>query len=418
MLNNSDNESTRYHHIYINNYISAFFKGTANFFASELYDRTKEVVISTYEKHVRHWRTRSKEAGEKLTPRYPYLVVDPSLEFEPDPQAGRFFYQYQQFDRKTAASMFNPVIYNDGNVRISPSLTRYRGRMTLILYCSSFQELIDYQIMTYQFFGGMDRVIKPLNLESYIILPDEFTSYVYENDYTGEKYSLNWDDNQADVYLVRNINQNKMCFPVESQPFFRLTSLTDGSEKYGGSADAIGEHRLNIELEYEIELPTSLIVFMNQQPEGCPVTARIDMELVVGFHMIKLDHQVGEQIILAPDEIFKLVGHEITEGDLEGDTTTSRFIIYDQVFYYTVTEEDIDKIENEPPENFTIQLLEDAPDCSYVKVFSKDGEMRRGWIWKLIDNDVIELMGFRLQNLSEGDVIAIVYYKDYVHEVM
>jgi hypothetical protein len=189
-MSSSDNDIELYHQIYIHNFLSAFFKGTANFFSDVLYDRTKEVVISTYEKHVRHWRTRCKDAGEKLTPKYPYMILDPSLDFAPDPQAGRFFYQYPNFDKATAARMFNPVIYNDGNVRISPVLTRYKGRMDIILYCSSFQELIDYQVLTHQFFGGEDRVIKPVNLESYIILPDEFTSYIYENDYNGQRYSL------------------------------------------------------------------------------------------------------------------------------------------------------------------------------------------------------------------------------------
>ena len=408
-----DQQLEVYNHVYIHNYLSAFLRGTADYFGNVLFDRCKEIVVSTYAKHVRHWRTRLQEGGEKLTPRYPYLVVDPGLDFEPDPQSGRFFYQYPQFDKTTAGRMFNPVIYDDGNVYIAPCLNRYRGRINMILYCSTYNDLMDNHIMVQQFFGGQDRIIKPKNIEGFIILPDEIVSYVYENEYTNEKYSLDWANNKADVYLVRNINQNRMCFPFETQPWYKLTSITDGSDKYGGSGDSIGDNRLNIEVEVEIELPTHLAVISRRSPRVCPENSKLEMDLTVGYHMVPLQHGDGtyqEQFVA--EQQFTITGFNTSEAQTWQDVETrSDYMTYDETFYYDVTAENQAAITADPAQNFTVTLLRNVEDCRALKIFGKFGELKRDFHWRVIDDDVVEFIGPKVFRMREGDVLAFVYFK-------
>jgi len=386
---------TSYHHYFINNVIGTYIDGLARFFKNDLFDRTTEIVVGTYEKAVQHYTQRIKDLGEEHHPKYPFATLDPSLEFEPEERAGRFLYQYPQFEPGFAMKEFEPKIYEDDNVIVAPVLNRYKGRIELIIWCSSVYEYMDLRLLTYQFFGGLERVITPTNIEGHFILPEEVIFYNYENDYTGNNYTLDWSNTTVDTLLIRNINQNKYVFPFAVQPQIKLVGVSDGSEKYG--ADDLAEWRLSLEIEWETVLPTHLIFQTTHLPENYHVKV---FEIDVGFTYIEAaassEEWAPKEIMLS---IYDTSSEEITRVDAH----------YDNAFNYFLTSDDITAINNN--EDVSIDLGAVDIQLSYLlNVYGKYGRLEESYHWELENEHTIKLRGIGITNMDEGDIITIVKF--------
>jgi hypothetical protein len=267
MSDNNIIKSDYFHHYPINNTVSQFLKSLGDFFQEKWFNNSTDIVVSSFSKAVQHFRNRRKEAGDKVGIHYPFVSMDFSQDFEPDPQAGRFLHQYPNFMNRFSAELFRPDIYVDDNIKITPCWNRYRGRVEMSIFCSSVYEYMDYRFLVFQFWGGLDRIITPINVEGYIILPDEIITYTHDNPYTEEKYSIDWANSQADIYLVKNINKHKMCFPFKITPYLKLVSVSDGTDKYGGSGDDVSEHILRVEFEWECYIPTHIVIEDKNYPK-------------------------------------------------------------------------------------------------------------------------------------------------------
>lgn len=388
--------TTIYHHYFINNVIGTYIDGLAKFFKNSLFNRTTEIVVGTYEKAVQHYRQRIQNLGETHHPTYPFATLDPSLDFEPEEIAGRFLYQYPQFEPNIALKEFQPRIYQDDNIIISPVLNRYKGRVELIIWCSSVYEYMDNRLLAYQFFGGLNRVISPTNIEGYFILPNEVIFYNYSNAYTNEEYELDWANTTVDNVLIRNINQDKYVFPFAVQPQIRMTGVSDGSEKYGG--DDLSEWRLSLEIEWESVLPTHLIMETTHLPEHSRLKA---LEIDVGFvYLAATAEGDGET---APNEIMLSIY----------DTTTEDFeridAHYDNSFNYFLTSSDIEALDNDEDVDIDLGDVEIA-DSYLIQVYGLYGIMTESYHWVLKDDHTVTLKGIGVTGLEEGDIITITKY--------
>lgn len=391
------------YYYFINQVVGGFVRSMADFFGTELYTRSTEVVIGTFEKMVQHYKNRAADGGERHAPKFPFLTFDPGLDFEPEDRAGRFFYQYPNFQVKFASKLFGPVIYDDGNVKISPVLNRYRGTFELTLWCGSVYEVIDMRVLTYQFFGGIDRYIYPRNIEGYFILPEELVFYTYNNPYTKQSYQLNWQGSDLSQILIKNINQNKYTFPFIMRPYVKLVNTSDGAEKFGGAGDEISEHKLFISLEWECEFPTHLIFIATKVPAPWH---NIIFEMDVGAGYRRVPPNVEGSI---PTEEMLVVGDATSSSGRSIQTVSTRLR---NTYNYILTQDDVDILNN--GDNPVITLLEPLLefDPIFLKILGKQGPMNYGLQWILTSAQTIELVGFSLQNLmSAGDTILIAEYE-------
>lgn len=388
--------TTVYHHYFINNVIGTYIDGLAKFFKNSLFNRTTEIVVGTYEKAVQHYTHRIQDLEEHHHPTYPFATLDPSLDFEPDEIAGRFLYQYPQFEPNFAIREFRPKIYEDDNIIVAPVLNRYKGRIELIIWCSSVYEYMDNRLLAYQFFGGLNRVISPTNIEGYFILPDDVVFYNYNNDYTNEAYQLDWTNTTVDSLLVKNINQNKYTFPFAVQPQIRLTGVTDGSEKYAG--DDLAEWRLSLEIEWETVLPTHLIMETTHLPERSHLKT---FEIDVGFvYVAATEAGDGEQ---SPNEILLSIYDTSTEEFTRVDAH------YDNAFNYFLTSSDVTAIDNDEDVDIDLGAVV-IPDSHFLKVYGRYGGMEESYHWILKDDHTITLKGIGLTNLEVDDLVTIIKY--------
>ncbi|MCK5018195.1 MAG: hypothetical protein KAS32_14155 [Candidatus Peribacteraceae bacterium] len=411
----------RHHYYFINNVIGQFVKGTGDFLRTELFPRTTELVIGTYEKALQHYQNELDKTGHKHHPKFPFITLDPSLELEPEERAGRFLHQYPSFEPKFAAKHWEPVVYLDNNVRISPILNRYKGRFEVILWCSSVYEALDYRILAYQFFGGLDRPIYPKNIEGYFILPDEVSGFNYTNRYTGEDYPLDWENNSGvGVTLIKNINQDKHVFPFAITPWLKLTGVSDGSEKYGG--DALSDWRVVLELEWETYLPTHMVLEAHEEP----VVRDSIFEISVGFHYVQANQGAAPEERIIHIASLDSTSSEIVTGvdGTSGEPIFAEFssshatahksvdASFDEEYNYIITASDGTSLLAE--ENIIIELQRALPKPHLIKLFTKNGEIARDYKWRTVNGKPkqIELIGFAVGEINEEDVISIILYKN------
>jgi hypothetical protein len=363
------------------------------FLANELYKPTTEVVIGTYEKALQHYLGYQTVGADKHVAAYPFMTFDPSLDIDVEDQTGRFPYQYPNIAPTQGAMQWKPLIYEDDNICIAPVLNRYKGVFEIILWCRSVYEYLDLKILTHQFFGGIDRIVYPTNISGYFAIPDSIRYYEHNNPYTQETYKLDWSNNKAKSVIYKTINKEKFVFPFDLKPWIKLTSASDGSEKYGG--DSLSEYKLQVTLEWETYLPTHLVLLDSVTPKDKYV-----LDVSTGAYYVN-----GNSDLLAPYEITQVI------ADPDSETVVSRDITVSSRDTYIVTNEDIDNINND----IRIQIpLTSNQDNNSVKIFHETRELKIGYEFTVLDaGNIIELIPIHLKELlSEDDILTIILYSE------
>ena len=62
-----------------------------------------------------------------------------------------------------------------------------------------------------------------------------------------------------EIQIIKTTNKNEYVLPVNIRPWFKLVSISDGSTKYG-STDKLAEYKLICNLEYEVEMPSYIVL--------------------------------------------------------------------------------------------------------------------------------------------------------------
>jgi len=384
------------HYYYIHQVFGQFVNGIASFLKNSLFDQSTEVVIGTYDKAVQRFKDRAKDGGEHFGPGYPFICVDPMLDFEPEQQAGMFLYQYPNYQPKLAADIFGPDLYNDGNVQISPVINRYKGSFEVTVWCRSVYEYLDLKMLIYQFFaGGNGRIITPTNISGYWIVPDSYVFYKYEDPYRGVEYTLDWSNTNLSKALLKSINQEKWIYPFTLLPWLRLESISDMSEKFG--ADDLAEYKLSFTMSWETVLPTHFVLVSYMGPFIRP---RAFMSIQMG-----VIHRYTNQDV--PYEISNIYGDD--EPGAEEPLVRSKDLTFKERLIHIVTSDEVNKVQHE--ENFYITLPYAVEDNFYYKVYLQGTELKPGYDYILEEpaKTRIRMLYVQLSGLLQEDNIIDVF---------
>lgn len=264
----------QFHQQFIHNVFGCFIENSLEYFADYLYPRFQHTVVGTYDKAVEYINKQEKYGREGDKPNLPALILNPTGDFNlDDSQAlAKQLWRFPHLDPGTAQKLFMPI-YQDNNVEITVAFTRLKGEMELLALLPSFYEYFDLKIFLIQHFGGEGRPIQPLFFNDFIILPDELVNYQYSNDVTGESYKLDWANNGAYEFLVETTNKNELIIPGKLKPRYILRGMSDGSTRYGGTDD-LSDWRLSSIIEYEIEIPTFLLIKTDYMVENMDFNLR------------------------------------------------------------------------------------------------------------------------------------------------
>jgi len=250
----------RYHYRFIHNVLGDFFHACVEHFGGYLHNRFKYKVVSTYDKAVEFLNKKDQYERETDMPNLPAFILDPVGEMNvADAIAGgKQLFRFPNLAPGFIKRWYAPI-YQDADVLVNVGFTRLKGEMNLVMLLNSFYEYCDLRIFMIQYFGSENRWIYPVYFSTFIILPEPFVNYEYENPYTGEHHRLNWDSAGAHDVLVKTTNRNEYVVPCNIRPIFKMTSISDGSQRYGGT-DKLAEWRLTVTVEYEVEIPTYMVL--------------------------------------------------------------------------------------------------------------------------------------------------------------
>ena len=249
----------KFHYQFIHNVFGCFIENTLEYFADYLYPRFQHKVVGTYDKAVEYITKQEQYGREGDKPNLPALVLNPTGDFNlDDPNStAHQFWRFPHLAAGQAAGLFDPI-YKDNNVEINVAFTRLKGEIELLALLPSFYEYFDLKIYLIQMFGGEGRYIEPMYFNDFLILPPELVNYKYENEFTGESYTLDWTNNAYD-FLVKTTNKNELVVPGKVKPRYVLRGMSDGSTRYGGMDDT-ATWRLSSIIEYEIEIPSFIFL--------------------------------------------------------------------------------------------------------------------------------------------------------------
>lgn len=272
----------RYDYFFIYNVWGHFFRSVLDYYGDHVFPRFKNdgtKVMATYDKAVEYLLNINRlDDREEDRPNLPAITLNPSGEMTIADEGGRQQWRYPNLLPGFGARIYQSI-YDDSNVRISPVFGRFSGDIELIMWTNSIYEYLDLKTLFFEIHGGMERYIYPFYFTTFIIIPEELVNFQYSNSITGESYTLRWDETTANPELIKAINKDKLVYPGVIKPRWRLTSLSDGSERYGGT-DRVAEYRLNATLNYEIEIPTFLVLKSDSGPVE-EITTEIGLEITV-----------------------------------------------------------------------------------------------------------------------------------------
>ena len=373
----------RYH--FIHNVFAHFFKDMLDWFSVSIYPRFEYRVVGTYDKAVEYIQKTCQYDRETDKPVFPALILNPSGEFGPaDANAGgRQLWRYPNLAPTFVKRLYDPV-YRDANTLVNAAFLRVKGEFELIMLLNSFYEYCDVRLLLINMFGGLDRIIYPTFFSSFIILPESFINYRYSNPYTGVNYKIDWSGADATNQLVKSTARNELVLPLRVKPQISLTGLSDGSSKYGG-ADKMADWRLLATVNYEMEIPTYLII------ESDYLAENIDLEIRAGsafslnsdfgvnppeFRSLLhshwnwgLDETSNSQLVLDPKSISPI--------PIRGSDSTSDIGVFDDGVYGFKTRyiHIITQVEMDSTSDIEIELPETITNQKALLVYTKYGQL-------------------------------------------
>lgn len=400
-----DREGRRDLYFFIHNVYANFFKDALDYFSLHLYPRFEYKVVGTYDKAVEYLNKQCELNREADKPNLPALVLNPSGDFDlADGNAGgRQLWRFPNLAPGMIKRIFDPV-YQDDNIEINVGFMRMQGDLELLMLLNSFYEYCDLKMLFLEIFGGYERWIYPQFFNTFIILPEELVNYRYSNPYTGLDYKINWNTAGAYTKLVRTIAKEELVIPCRIKPTYKLTSVSDGSQRYGG-ADQLADWRLTATIRYEIEIPAFLVLQTDYLVEN------IDINILAGS--VYSDHDYSN----VPEHEWN-IKHSYDWG--LDETSNSQITFPDSTsinqyeveyefntrFFHTVTQAEVDSTGN-----LNIQLGFEVDDINTIKVYGPYGQMDYGNHYLFTNNDTTLTINRKNVEITVGMVIEIYLYK-------
>jgi len=398
----------RYH--FIHNVFAHFYKDVLDWFSETLYPRFEYRVVGTYDKAVEYIQKNCQYDRETDNPMFPALILNPSGEFTPaDGNAGgRQYWRYPNLNPTLIKRLFDPI-YRDDRMIVHAGFIRMKGEIELIMLLNSFYEYCDLRMMLINMFGGMDRIIYPQFFSSFIILPPDFVDYEYKNEYTGQDYRLDWASANASTQLVRSTAKNELVLPLNVKPQISLTSMSDASNRYGGT-DNVAEWKLGATLNYEIEMPNYLII------ESDYLAEEADISISYGStYSAYNDYQPPDTRMLYDFKWDWGLNSETNSDNLgymnPNDATSSMEYIgefvYNTRYFHTVTAAEA----GDSTSNIYITLPEQILKPYILIVNSAYGQLIFGDNYRIINNGWTLMIKRDTVDFKEGMILELYVYK-------
>jgi len=400
----------RYNITYVHNGLINFYKDLLDYFSTYLYPRFEWKIITTYQKAIEYLNKKNELGMESRMPNLPAIILNPSGDFDIEESFGKMLWRFPNLYPGFIKRIMDPI-YQDENIIINAGFSRIKGECEIICLLPSFYEVIDLKLYLNLIFGGKDRYIKPQWFNGYFILPEEIYNYEYENDITGQLYKINIPNSES--HLIKTTNKNEVVFPFRILPRFKMISMTDGSVRLGGT-DRHADWRLSFSIEYEVELPTFLILQSNYLVKN--------IKLNIGYNSCFTEN---ESHIISSNEInmiFKAdFGLKETEDSIPTIPPKMKMIDLKQKefvyrFFHIVNEDESYPLDTTSfdssilimlPENIIFDNEDDYKEL--ILINGKYGPLKYNDHYEILENCIT--IKNDITNFKENDIIEIYIFK-------
>lgn len=397
-------EGRRDIYMFIHNVYANFFKDALDYFSLHLYPRFEYKVVGTYDKAVEYLNKQCELNREADKPNLPALVLNPSGDFDlADANAGgRQLWRFPNLAPGMIKRIFDPV-YQDANIEVNVGFIRMQGDLELLMLTNSFYEYCDLKMLFLQIFGGYERWIYPQFFNTFIILPEELVNYKYTNPYTGLEYTMDWKTAGAYDKLVRTIAKDELVLPCSIKPTYRLTSISDGSNRYGG-ADQLADWRLTATVHYEVEIPAFLVLQSDYLAES------FNLNIFAGSAFSTYDYTQVPVNVMTLNRSWDWGLDETSNTQISTDATSTdsyeTSYVFDTRYFHIVSQAEVDSTSN-----LEISLSFQVEDLETIRLNSKYGKMNYGDHYTITNNGYTLVINRENVDLEEGMVIEIYMYK-------
>jgi len=406
-----DKITTRYSYTFIHATLAHFFKDTLDYLSAYLYPRFEWTVVGTFDKAVEYLEKKQELGREGDKPNLPALILNPAGELTVSEVGGMQLWRFPNLASGMVKYIYDPI-YLDSNVRVDICFGRIKGDIELLILLPSFYEYCDVRLFFLQIFGGLDRPIYPQFFNSFVILPEELYNYEYNNPYTGVKYKLDWEGAGATTSLVKTTNRTENVFPCRIKPLYKLTSLSDASTRYGG-ADRLADWRLTATIQYEVEIPTYLVL------ESDFLAENIAFEIKYGscysaYADFNPDEPPVNRNLFGTHWSFGLdeTSASVITYPTEAGISYRKDLVFRTRYFHTITPADATS-----QTDIIIALPEVITDRDRLILRSKSGDMYYGDHW-LLNPSGTEITIKKVNvTLDAGDIVELYVY-DYISDFM
>jgi len=273
----------------------------------------------------------------------------------------------------------------------------------------SFYEYCDVKMMLIQQFGGFGRFIYPFWFNSFIVIPSDLYYYNYQNQYTQESYILDWNSKGVSDKLIATTDKTEKVFPFRGQPRFILTNMSDGSTRYGG-VDKYADWRLAFTVEFQIEIPSFIILQSDYLMQGINIDIRTG-----STYSINQDDIPNERIVVKT-EWNTIITDSTSEIDVilpnEATSVIEVNYICKNRYFHLITEQEVDSTSD-----IIITIPEVILDPDSILLIGPVGELTYGDHYILINNGTEIQIKKQFVNLLPRQILEIYTYNEYQNSI-
>ncbi len=407
---------TRYNYEFIHNVFGHFYHDTMEYFSTYLYPRFEWKVVGTYDKAVEYLNKNAQYGRETDMPMKPALILNPSGDFNFDEaiSGGMQLWRFPNLAPGFIKRLYEPI-YQDSHFLVVPGFSRIKGDIEFLALVNSFYEYVDLKMYLLLIMGGIGRYIYPRFFNSFIIIPQELIDYEYEM-IDGTKYKIDWEANGAYEQLVKTIDKTKLVFPLQIRPRYKLTAMTDASSRLGG-LEGLPDWRLAWSLEYEVQMPTFMLLQSDYLAENIHFEFRYGScfsennladkpplnKIMFDSHWdLFNDTTSALGIDIAPE---RKTEEELSQEQAE--ITYKADALFKVRYFHFVTESESHQ------DSFSIIVPEVLPDRYFVNMFYSGGEVEYGDNYTISDGTAettITINNTEL-GLQKDDVLELYIYE-------
>lgn len=241
---------------YVNHCLMDVFNGIMSWFTQSYYTDFKYKVMGGYDKAIKLIKESYSKDKQPNIP-LPSISLNPLGDIAVDPKFAQLW-RVPSIGTNLQQLYMDPI-YEDERFGFSVIANRFTGNFEVIIYCGSPYEYLDFFTQTLMWFhGGFNRRVRPGLISTNCIIPDEVVTTAYDGD-----TPYDWATAGVSKQLIKSMNSEFFVYPMTLGPQIWLTSVTNGSTIYG--EDDVESYKLQLTIEYDVDLPTHVIVRRNDR---------------------------------------------------------------------------------------------------------------------------------------------------------